>query len=442
MTAWRAMTPEEVQRRRRALASASPLSMATVHPLPANAPAADLTGPTFVIRRMSAIQAKPIRWLWPGRIARGKVSMIAGHPGLGKSQLTAALTAIVTTGGTWPVDRTPCERGRVILLNAEDDAADTIRPRLDAAGADLDRCDIIDFVRDGYGADGDPALRGFNLKQDLKTMGDLLAEQGDVAMIVIDPVTAYLSGVETHVNADVRAVLAPLSELAARHQVAVVCVSHLNKGGGGGSAAGAAMMRVSGSLAFVAAARAAYIVAQDPQDKSRRLFLPAKNNVGKDESGLAFAIEPVVLPCGIETSRVMWEPHPVLVSADEAMAPPPEEGERTMTDEAIDLLDDVLQHGRVNSRDVKKQAQDAGISDKALRVARERLDVVTSRDGYGSDMKTFWALPPLPVVPSKAIPAIPNGVARMECEGTNEEVIDSAELIGTSCADYRARRGD
>lgn len=389
-----------------------------------DSPAAEADASPFVIRRLSEVQAKPIRWLWPGRIARGKVSMIAGHPGLGKSQLTAALAAVVTTGGSWPVDRTPCERGRVILLNAEDDAADTIRPRLEAAGADLTRCDILDFVVDGFDADGERALRGFNLKADLKALGKLFADQPDVAMIVIDPITAYLSGVETHVNADVRAVLAPLSEIAARYQVAIVCVSHLNKGGGGKGSPGDAMMRVSGSLAFVAAARAAYIVARDPENPTRRLFLPAKNNIGKDESGLAFAVESHTLGGGIETSRVMWEPHPVMVTADEAMAAPPEEGERSMTDEAVDLLNAVLEFGRVSAREVKKQAQEAGISDRALRAARERLKINVDREGFGADMKSFWMLPPLPFVPSESIPAMHITVAQMESNGTNGDPTD------------------
>src|SRR5262249_39274892 len=81
------------------------------------------------------VQAEPITWLWPGRIARGKLSLIAGDPGLGKSVLTTALASVVSRGSKWP-DGTACEPGSVIFLSAEDDLADTIRPRLDAAGAD------------------------------------------------------------------------------------------------------------------------------------------------------------------------------------------------------------------------------------------------------------------------------------------------------------------
>jgi hypothetical protein len=387
---------------------------------------------SVIVRRLSDVVAKPIRWLWPGRIARGKVSMIAGHPGLGKSQLTAALASVVTTGGRWPVDRTPSERGRVILLNAEDDAADTIRPRLEAAGADLERCEILDAIVEGFHSNGQPATRGFSIKDDIGALDELLTARTDVALVVIDPITAYLSGVDSHVNADVRAVLTPLSEIAAKHGVAVVCVSHLNKGSAGKASSGEAMLRVSGSLAFVAAARAAFIVVKDQENPARRLFLPAKNNVGKDGSGLAFSVESVTLDSGIDTSRVLWEPNPVTITADEAMAPPLEDGERTMTEEAVDLLRDVLSAGRVPSHDVKRRATEAGISDKALRTARERLNVVSSREGFGADTKTFWALGPLHSCPPKAfvpIRAHENNRAQLDPEGTNGRPDVDGEVI-------------
>src|SRR5208282_2701308 len=115
-----------------------------------------------IFRQMSEIQSKPIRWLWPGRIARGKVSILAGNPGLGKSQIMASMTAIVSTAGQWPVDRTRCERGNVIILSAEDDAEDTIRPRLEAAGADLSRVFVLDAVINGYSAKGQELRRAFN----------------------------------------------------------------------------------------------------------------------------------------------------------------------------------------------------------------------------------------------------------------------------------------
>jgi len=209
---------------------------------------AESDGP-IIYRRASEIQARPIRWLWRGRIARGKVSLLAGNPGLGKSQIAASMAAIVTTAGLWPVDRSRCDQGKVIILSAEDDPADTIRPRLEVAGADLSRVFILDAVME-VNRQGVALQKTLNLASDLPNLESLITKIGDVALIVIDPLTAYLGGTDSYKNAEVRGLLAPLSDLAARHGVAIVCVSHLSKSG-----ANEALMRIMGSLAFVAAAR-------------------------------------------------------------------------------------------------------------------------------------------------------------------------------------------
>ncbi len=345
-------------------------------------------GDRIVYRRASDIHAKPIRWLWRGRIARGKVSMLAGNPGLGKSQVTSSMAAIASTGGLWPVDRTRCERGAVVILSAEDDAEDTIRPRLEAAGADLSRVFIIDAVVEGYMANGGEMRRAFNLKTDLVRLGAMLEEIGDVALVIIDPITAYLGDTDSHKNAEIRALLAPLSDLAARHGAAVVCVSHLNKSGGS-----EALMRVTGSLAFVAAARAAFIVVKDQKDESRRLFLPLKNNIGNDQSGLAFTIEQHHLEGGIETSRINWGSEPVTVRADEALASSMPSEDRSATDEAADWLREILSSGPMKASEVQKQARQAGIGDKPLRGAREKIGIKPKREGFGSAGIWYWGLP-------------------------------------------------
>jgi putative DNA primase/helicase len=424
-------TLAELDAIRRVPARADKPGVSNPTPQSAAATTANLSGQVsaVIVRRISDIEAKPISWLWPGRIARGKVSMIAGHPGLGKSQITAALAAVVTTGGKWPVDRTACDLGSVFLLNAEDDAADTIRPRLEAAGADVKRVEIIEAVSDGFHADGRENRRSFSLKADLGALDALLAGRSDIALVVIDPVSAYLSGVDTHVNADVRAILAPLGELAARHGVAIVCVSHLNKGGGMNKpGVGDALLRVSGSLAFVAAARAAYIVVRDPENNARRLLLPAKNNVGREQAGLAFTVESHLLAGGIETSRVLWESEPVTMTADEAMAAPMPDEDRTMTEEASDMLREALLPGPSLAKDLKRQAMDAGISDKALRTARLRLGVAVEREGFGAQTKTFWRLPTAPLVPSTPINAPLGNRAQVDPEGTNGGATDRDNL--------------
>lgn len=348
---------------------------------------------TIRYRRLSDVKSKAVRWLWPGRIAKGKPSVLAGNPGLGKSQLAASMASIVSRGGHWPVDRSTCEQGSVVFLSAEDDAEDTIKPRLEAAGADVANCYILDAVQD-VTRDGDAVIRAFNLKTDIARLSALLDDLGDVALVVIDPITAYLGGTDSHNNAEVRALLAPLGEMAARHGVAVIAVSHLNKSG-----SGEALMRVTGSLAFVAAARAAYLVARDQDDPNRRLFLPIKNNLGNDSTGLAFRVESYTLDDGIETSRVMWESEPVTVTADEVMSPCIDPEERSATDEAEDWLREVLAPGSMAAADVQKEARHAGISDKALRRARERLGVKPFKSGFSDGWR--WQLP-APKMPSSA----------------------------------------
>lgn len=343
-----------------------------------------------VCRRVSEIEAQPIRWLWPGRIARGKVSLLVGDPGLGKSQITASMAATVSAGGIWPVDGVACDRGRVILLSAEDDVADTIRPRLESAGADLDRVEVLEGIRD-RDTDGQLTQRPFNLRADLARLDRMLTEKADVLLVVIDPVSAYLGGTDSHNNADVRALLAPLADLASRHGVAIVCVSHLNK-----SANMKALHRVTGSLAFAAAARAAFVVTKDPDDPAsdRRLMLPLKNNLAKDQEGLAFRIEDCRLTSGIECSRIAWEPEPVKITAEEAMTPAGDPEERSAGEEAEEFLRDQLLPGIPRpARDILGEANQAGISEKTLRRAKSRLSVKVVRTDFGKAGRWEWMLP-------------------------------------------------
>jgi putative DNA primase/helicase len=337
------------------------------------------------LRRVSDIAARPVQWLWPGRIPRGKLTMLAGHPGLGKSQLALAIAAIVTTGGRWPVDGTRAEHGSAVILSAEDDAEDTIRPRLDAAGADLTRCYVIGAVCDHRNGGGE-TRRGFSVMDDLPLLATELAGIGDAALVVIDPITAYLGATDSHRNAEVRAALAPLAELAAQYRVAVLAISHLRK-----SLEGEAILRVSGSLAFVAAARAAYIVTRDPSDAARRLLLPAKNNLGDDRTGYAYRIEPATVTGGIATSGIVWASDLVTMTADDAMTPRTAEASPRRRDMAAEWLRDLLARGPMPVRQIEAEAKEAGISWATVRRAADGLGIVAQKGGY--QVGWAWRLP-------------------------------------------------
>ncbi|NDY95047.1 AAA family ATPase [Wenzhouxiangella limi] len=335
-------------------------------------------------RPLEEIMPEPIRWLWPNRIARGKLTLIAGDPKLGKSLLTADLTARITAGHSWPVDGTTPPRGSVIFASAEDDAADTIRPRLEAARADISRVHILETV-----ADADPETleireRMFNLKRDIQRLDDELHDLGDVVAVIIDPVTAYLGGTNSHTNSDVRELLAPLSKLAGKHGVAVIAVSHLNKGGSTN-----ALYRVSGSLAFTATARGCWLVVKDQDDDTRRLLLPSGSNIAPDIGGLAYRINTKQTSVG-EMAVIEWEPDMVEVDASEALQPDSEE--RTERHEAADWLRDLLWDGRMTAGEVQKAAKSAGFAWRTVQRARKVAGVETKREGFGKGATYFWDL--------------------------------------------------
>lgn len=335
-------------------------------------------------RRLDNVQAKPVTWLWPGRIACGKVTLIAGDPGLGKSQITATLAGIVTTGGAWPVDGAKSPLGAVLFLSAEDDAADTIRPRLEAVGADLSRCAVVDAILD-TDETGAIRQRSFSLKNDLARLEGVLNDIGEVRLIVIDPITAYLGGIDSHKTSDVRDLLSPLANFAERHQVAILGISHLNK-----SNTQDALLRVNGSLAFVAAARAAFVVAKDKNNPARRLLLPLKNNLAKDIGGFAFSIADVLLENGLETSKIVFEDAPVNMTADEAMNARPAREEAGAVDDARQFLLDLLSAGPLPSGEVKAEAEKAGLSFRAIRRAKDLGGIDANKEGF--DGGWIWSL--------------------------------------------------
>ncbi len=325
----------------------------------------------------------PIRWLWPQRLALGKVSLLVGQPGVGKSQLSCALAAAVTRGGRLP-DGAHAPKGSVVFVTCEDDPADTIVPRLAAAGADLERVHHLAWIVDPK----DAARREhFSVAAHHEALAEMIAAIGDVRLLIIDPITAYMGAADSHKTADVRQALAPLQELAAAEHVAVLAISHLNKNG----AEGSALNRVVGSGAFVAVARSAWLIAADPgdEDGQRRIFTPLKNNIGDDQAGFAFAVEGVELGGGITTSRVVFEAEPVRVDADELLRDqgqqPEERGARQEAEDWLyDLLANCAPGTGLATKTVTDQAAAAGISERTLRRARARLGIrATKSEGGG-----------------------------------------------------------
>lgn len=341
----------------------------------------DSSGPVLI--RLSDVKPERLQWLWPGRIPLGKLTVIAGDPGLGKSLITLDMAARVSSGTPWP-DHREAENpaGSVVLLSAEDGLADTIRPRLDAAGADVQRIMAMQAVRHRVGT-GEAEERMFCLAGDLPALDRAIDDNPDTRLVVIDPITAYLGRTDSHKNADVRGLLAPLSELAARRSVAVVAVSHLNK-----NTAGSAMYRTMGSLAFVAAARAVLLVSKDKNDPARRLVLPVKNNLTPDSTGLSYTLEGSPVS---DVAVVAWNAEPVHMTADDALAV--DDHDRTELEQAAEWLGEALADGPVAQKDLQRMARANAFTWATVRRAKGAIHAKSSREGFGPGAVWSWVLP-------------------------------------------------
>jgi putative DNA primase/helicase len=322
-----------------------------------------------ILRPLAEIEAKPLRWLWPGVLPHGKLSMLVGDPGLGKSLITLDIAARVSRGSAWP-DGTANEPGDVVLLSAEDDPADTIRPRLEAAGADISRILLVEAVEVATAAENKATRkRLFSLSEDLGRLAEALKD--GVRLIVVDPISAYLAGTDSHNNSEVRGLLAPLSDMAAQHDVTVLAVSHLNKGNG------PAIYRTTGSLAFAAAARSVWACGRDPEDQSRVLVLPVKANLGPVDGGFAYKV--MTQREGLPV--IAWEAGRVSGSVDEILQPAQTE-DREERAEAADWLKDLLSTGAIAAKEVKRLAAAERISSRALWKAKKALGVSAVKTDY------------------------------------------------------------
>jgi RecA-family ATPase len=271
--------------------------------------------------------------------------------------------------------------GSVVLFSAEDDLADTIKPRLEAADAELLKIVAVEGIAVTNSQSGETETRSFTLA-DLPRLIAVLENLPGVRLVVIDPISAYCGETDSHKNADVRELLGPLAKLASERKLAVVCITHLSKGAGG-----KAVYRATGSLAFAAAARAVWMVAKDPDDKKRRLLLPVKMNLTEEANGLAYAIQ---------HGRVVWEPTAIEMTADEFLATEAKR-QTESTDRGEERqksrlwLEALLRDGPLLSKDVKRQGEECGITWSAVRHAKDAAKVRAVRFQY--DGPWYWALP-------------------------------------------------
>jgi len=338
-----------------------------LRPATATKPARGVTSTPKLIR-MSDVVPVDVRWLWPGRIPLGRLTLLVGRPGDGKSFLTAYLAANVSRGRPW-VDSSPCPAGSVVLVSAEDDPADTIAPRLIAHGADRDRVHVLAGVtsRKDNGSETDSV---FTLA-DIEPLRQTLQQVDDCRLIVIDPIGSYLGGrADAHRDNEVRGVLAPICHLAAEYDAAVLAVAHTRK-----SAAAYADDMAMGSRAFTGLARSVLHLMADPDDEHGRLLLPGKNNLNERAAGLAFDIGPGEID---GRACIRWHDNEVTITADEAVnREPAGRGRQTERDEAASWLRLALSNGPREAKDLLEQAKEGeGISRRTLERAKKVAGVI------------------------------------------------------------------
>ena len=326
---------------------------------------------------------EPVRWLWTHWLALGKMHILAGAPGQGKTTIALAFAATVTIGGRWP-DGSRCEPGNVLVWSGEDDPADTLLPRLLAAGADKSRVWFVSGTR----INGE--VQPFDPARDMAALEAQATAIGGVRLLVVDPVVSAVTG-DSHKNTEVRRSLQPIVDLASRLDAAVLGISHFSKGGQGGDPAS----RVVGSVAFTAVARVVLVAAkvkrEDGDDK--RILARAKSNIGPDDGGFEYHVEQSETLPGISASYVAWG-QSVAGNARELLAEPDAQSsdDKSAVDAAQDFLREALSDGPTPTKTLQAECKDAGVSWASVRRASEAIGVV-KRKGDGSVW--YWSLPML-----------------------------------------------
>lgn len=321
------------------------------------------------------IKPEHVEWLVDQSLPLGMLAVIGGQPGLGKSQISINLAAGVTTGKGLPGNGVFRDLGSVIILANEDDASRTIRPRLDAAGADITKVHIVEGVA-REGADVDM----FQLDLDIADLRERALQIGDVKLIIIDPPSAYLgTKVDSYKESDVRGVLMPLGRLAQETGAMILLIVHLNKRVDGG-----AQQRFSGSTAWTAAPRVGFMVAEDPLTK-QRFMLPVKNNIGDDRLGYQYHIEEKLVGYGGQTfksSYIVWD-QTSSRSVGELLAPA-KATKVTVVDHAKSFLEDELTNGPLPVEKIISLAKAAGISWPSVNRAKNDMPISSTKvaDGW------------------------------------------------------------
>jgi putative DNA primase/helicase len=328
---------------------------------------------------------RPIDWIWEGHLMRGALELMTGIPGLGKSQVQCSYVASATTKLPWPNGEDSGPATNVIMMTAEDTLDQAVVPRLQAAGADVERVHILKCIK------SDNRDRQFLIGEDLDLLEKMVAQVGDVSLVTVDPITAYMGGkIDSHKTTEVRSQLGPLKDFSERMNVATSAITHPPK-----ASSQKAIDHFIGSQAFIAACRIGHLCIAEMEDDEdgdkvetgRVLFTHVKYNNSVKMPTLAFRKEEKIL-CGgasspwniIKAPRVVWEKDAVDITADEAVrAVNGKGGERGEQKKVQAFLHELLKDGQpMLVKTIMEEGAKAGFSYRQLYNAKTKIRTINS----------------------------------------------------------------
>jgi putative DNA primase/helicase len=334
----------------------------------------------IILTNAATLKPEPIEWLWHSWLARGKLHILAGAPGQGKTTIALSFAATISSGGRWP-DKSQSNKGRVLIWSGEDDAADTLLPRLMASGADISN---IYFIK---GSRKHGKIEPFDPSTDMDKLREEAEQIGDVKLLIVDPIVSAVTG-DSHKNTEVRRALQPLVDLGQSLNAAVLGISHFSKGGQGNDPA----QRVVGSIAFTAVARVVLVAAKVKSEdgEERKVLARGKSNIGPDDGGFEFDLAQAEPIKGINASYVIWR-NPVEGSARKLLSETDESDPDSVGTDAKNFLIEILADGVTPVAEIEKQAENAGVSWSAVKRASSKLGVKKQKGGYQGAW--YWSLP-------------------------------------------------
>ncbi len=292
--------------------------------------------------KMSDVTATEVSWLWYPYIPFGKITIMQGDPGEGKTHLILAIASMLTKGENLP-NSSEYPPMSVIYQTAEDGLADTIKPRLEMIGADCSKVLVIDETNDVLSL-GDERIHQAIIETNAK-------------LLILDPLQAYLgANVDMHRANEIRPVFQKLAMVAEETGCAVVIIGHMNKGGSKSS------YRGLGSIDITAAARSVLVVGKSPQDPNIRVMAHSKSNLAPSGKSITFELGNGFSFLGTTDMTV----DQLLGFGDV---------KRDVLEEAKQLLKDNLAHGKVESVILFELAKEKRISERTLKTAKKQLEI-------------------------------------------------------------------